>query len=110
MLPGRFKRTANAILTDLAVGAVPTAPTLGSALAVAAFTAGTAARAAVAAASLQTDLGAVGPVVTGTVVAALTLVPARPHAHSQTIARRAGRPPDDSAARVARTRPAEAGR
>jgi DHA1 family inner membrane transport protein len=68
--------SANAVLTDLAVGAVPTAPTLGSALAVAAFNAGTAVSTAVAAASLHTDLGAVGPVVIGAVVAALTLVPA----------------------------------
>lgn len=68
--------SANAVLTDLAVGAVPTAPTLGSALAVAAFNAGTAVSTAVAAASLHTDLGVVGPVVTGTIVAALTLVPA----------------------------------
>jgi predicted MFS family arabinose efflux permease len=68
--------SANAVLTDLGVRSAPAAPTLGSALAVAAFNAGTAVSTVVAATALESGLGAVGPAVTGTGVAALTLVPA----------------------------------
>jgi DHA1 family inner membrane transport protein len=74
-LLGFFGVGANPVLISLAVRFAGQAPTLGSALSVSAFNVGTAAGSWVAGLALESSLGAVGPAVIGTVVAALTLVP-----------------------------------
>jgi len=76
VLMGFFGLGANPILISLAVRYADHAPTLGSSLAVAAFNFGTAVASWVGALALESSLGAVGPVAVGTVVSALTLVPA----------------------------------
>ncbi len=74
-LLGFFGLGANPVLISLAVRYAGRAPTLGSALTVSAFNAGTAAGSWVAGRSLGSSLGATGPAVVGTVIAALTLIP-----------------------------------
>jgi DHA1 family inner membrane transport protein len=66
---------ANPVLIALAVRYAEHAPTLGSALSVAAFNFGTAAASWIGGVALGSSLGAVGPVVVGTVIASLTLIP-----------------------------------
>ncbi|MFI6517946.1 MFS transporter [Spirillospora sp. NPDC050679] len=74
-LLGFFGLGANPVLISLAVRFAGRAPTLASALTVSAFNLGTAAGSWVAGRALASSLGAVGPVVVGTAVAALTLIP-----------------------------------
>lgn len=76
VLLGAFGLSANSILIHLAVGYAGRAATLGSGLAVAAFNAGTAIGTTIAGATLTTSLGLSGPAVVGTVIVALTLIPA----------------------------------
>lgn len=75
-LLGLFGLGANPVLIALAVRYADHAPTLGSSLSVAAFNFGTAAASWVGGLALESSLGAVGPVVVGTAIAALTLIPA----------------------------------
>lgn len=74
-LLGLFGLGANPVLISLAVRFAGKAPTLGSALTVSAFNFGTAIGTWVAGMALDSSLGATGPAVVGTVVAALTLIP-----------------------------------
>jgi DHA1 family inner membrane transport protein len=74
-LLGFFGAGANPVLISLTVRFAGKAPTLGSALSVSAFNVGTAAGSWAAGLALDSSLGAVGPAVIGTVVAAITLVP-----------------------------------
>jgi predicted MFS family arabinose efflux permease len=74
-LLGFFGLGANPVLIALIVRFAGRAPTLGSALSVSAFNFGTAAGTWAAGRALDSSLGATGPAVVGTVVAALTLVP-----------------------------------
>ena len=74
-LLGLVGLSANPVLSALAVRSAGVAPTLGVALSVSAYNLGTAVGSGTAGATLGTGLGAVGPVVVGTAVAALTLVP-----------------------------------
>jgi DHA1 family inner membrane transport protein len=74
-LLGLFGLGANPALIALAVRYADHAPTLGSSLAVAAFNVGTAAASWVGGIALESSLTAVGPVVVGSVIAALTLIP-----------------------------------
>ncbi|MGY1650235.1 MFS transporter [Geodermatophilus sp. SYSU D01119] len=75
-LLGLLGLSANPVLSALAVRLGGAAPTLAVALSVAAYNLGTAAGTGIAGATLDSGLGAVGPGVVGTVVVALTLVPA----------------------------------
>ena len=75
VLLGLLGLSANPVLIALAVRAAGAAAALGAALTVSAFNAGTAVGTAVAGRALDSGLGANGPVVVGTVVAALTVVP-----------------------------------
>lgn len=75
VLLGLVGLSANPVLSSLAVRFAGVAPTLGVAMSVAAYNAGTAAGTWIAGASLETGLGATGPALVGTVVAAVTLVP-----------------------------------
>ena len=75
VLLGLFGLGANPVLISLAVRFAGQAPTLGSALSVSAFNVGTAVGSWVAGLALDSSLGAAGPAVVGTVIAALTLVP-----------------------------------
>ncbi|MEV6819295.1 MFS transporter [Nocardiopsis dassonvillei] len=75
-LLGLFGLGANPVLISLAVRYAAHAPTLGSSLSVAAFNFGTAAASWIGGAALTTGLGVTGPLVVGTAIAALTLVPA----------------------------------
>ncbi|MFC9089257.1 MFS transporter [Nocardiopsis dassonvillei] len=75
-LLGLFGLGANPVLISLAVRYAAHAPTLGSSLSVAAFNFGTAAASWIGGAALATGLGVTGPLVVGTAIAALTLVPA----------------------------------
>jgi DHA1 family inner membrane transport protein len=75
-LAGAFGLGANPVLMALVVRFAGQAPTLASGLTVAAFNFGTAAGSWVAGVTLSTTLGATGPAVVGTVIAALTLIPA----------------------------------
>ncbi len=74
-LLGLFGLGANPALIALAVRFAGRAPTLGSALTVAGFNLGTAAGSWIAGQALDSRLGAIGPAVAGTAVAALTLIP-----------------------------------
>ena len=76
VLLGLFGLSANSVLIHLAVRFAGKAATLGSALSVSAFNAGTAVGTAVAGAALVSPLGTTGPGLVGTVIAALTLIPA----------------------------------
>jgi predicted MFS family arabinose efflux permease len=76
VLLGVFGLSANSVLIHLAVRFAGKAATLGSALSVSAFNAGTAVGTALAGAALVSPLGTTGPGLVGTVIAALTLVPA----------------------------------
>ncbi|MFD9320401.1 MFS transporter [Streptomyces sp. NPDC060053] len=74
-LLGFFGLGANPVLISLAVRFAGRAPTLGSALTVSAFNLGTAAGSWCAGLALDSGLGATGPAVVGTSIAALTLIP-----------------------------------
>ncbi|WP_190814775.1 MFS transporter [Saccharopolyspora pogona] len=74
-LLGLFGLGANPVLIALAVRYSDHAPTLGSSLSVAAFNFGTAVASWIGGIALESSLGATGPVVVGTVIAALTLIP-----------------------------------
>lgn len=74
-LLGFFGLGANPVLISLAVRYAGTAPTLGSALTISGFNLGTAVGSLIAGAALDSSLGASGPAVVGTVIAALTLIP-----------------------------------
>lgn len=74
-LLGLFGMSTNPILVGMAVRYADQAPTLASALSTSSFNLGTAVGSWVAGFALQTALGATGPVVVGTVVAALYFVP-----------------------------------
>jgi len=76
VLLGLFGLGANPVLISLAVRYAGHAPTLGSSLSVAAFNVGTAAASWIGGIALGTGLGVTGPLVVGTAIAALTLVPA----------------------------------
>ena len=76
VLLGAFGLSANSVLIHLAVGYAGRAATLGSGLAVAAFNAGTAIGTTIAGATLTTSLGLSGPATVGTMIVALTLLPA----------------------------------
>ncbi|MFJ9176596.1 MFS transporter [Streptomyces sp. NPDC102360] len=75
-LLGFFGLGANPVLIALAVRYADRAPALASGLTVAAFNLGTAVGSWAAGLSLDGPLGTTGPAVVGTVVAALTLIPA----------------------------------
>jgi DHA1 family inner membrane transport protein len=75
-LLGLFGLGANPVLIALAVRYAGRVPTLGSSLSVAAFNCGTALASWIAGISLASPLADTGPVVVGTVIAALTLIPA----------------------------------
>jgi DHA1 family inner membrane transport protein len=75
-LLGLFGLGANPVLIALAVRFAGRAPTLGSALTVSAFNLGTAIGSWIAGFALESPLGAIGPAAVGTVIAALTLIPA----------------------------------
>ena len=75
-LLGLFGLSANSVLIHFAVGFAGKAAALGSALSVSAFNAGTAVGTAIAAAALATPLGITGPAAVGTLIVALTLIPA----------------------------------
>ena len=74
-LLGLTSMTVNPILIALAVRFAHRAPTLASALSTSAFNLGTAVGSWIAGRALDSSLGELGPPVTGTVIAALTLVP-----------------------------------
>ncbi len=74
-LLGLLGLSANPVLSALAVRFAGVAPTLGVAMSVSAYNVGTAAGSWAAGGALDSDLGAVGPAVVGTGIAALTLVP-----------------------------------
>lgn len=74
-LLGLFGMSTNPILISLVVGYADKAPTLASAMATASFNVGTAVGSWIAGMTLASSLGADGPVVVGTVVAALYFVP-----------------------------------
>jgi DHA1 family inner membrane transport protein len=75
VLLGLFGLSANPVLSSLAVRFAGVAPTLGVAMSVSAYNLGTAVGSAIAGASLSSSLGAAGPAVVGTGIAALTLIP-----------------------------------
>ncbi|MEU5092290.1 MFS transporter [Streptomyces sp. NPDC021356] len=75
-LLGFFGLGANPVLMALAVRFAKQAPVLASALTVSAFNLGTAIGSGIAGRTLDSSLGATGPALVGTVIAALTLVPA----------------------------------
>lgn len=76
VLLGLFGLSANGVLIHLAVRFAGQAATLGSALSVSAFNLGTAVGTAIAGAALLSPLGIKGPATVGTIVIALTLLPA----------------------------------
>ncbi|GAB4079494.1 MFS transporter [Modestobacter muralis] len=75
VLLGLLGLSANPVLSALAVRSAGVAATLGVALSVSAYNLGTAVGSLAAGRALESGLGAVGPAVVGTCVAALTLVP-----------------------------------
>jgi predicted MFS family arabinose efflux permease len=75
VLLGLFGLSANPVLSSLAVRFAGVAPTLGVAMSVSAYNLGTAVGSGIAGASLSSSLGAAGPAVVGTGIAALTLIP-----------------------------------
>ena len=74
-LLGLLGLSANPVLSALAVRFAGVAPTLGVAMSVAAYNLGTAVGSWIAGLTLGSALGATGPAVVGTVIAALTLIP-----------------------------------
>ncbi len=76
VLLGVLGLSANPVLSSLAVRFAGVAPTLGVALSVSAYNLGTAVGSWFAGRALDSGLGASGPAVVGTVIAALTVVPA----------------------------------
>lgn len=74
-LLGLFGMSTNPILISMAVRFAGQAPTLASALTTSSFNLGTAIGSWIAGIALGTSLGATGPVVVGTVIAALYFVP-----------------------------------
>jgi predicted MFS family arabinose efflux permease len=74
-LLGLIGLSANPVLSSLAVRFSGVAPTLGVAMSVAAYNLGTAVGSGIAGHTLDSGLGAAGPAVVGTAIAALTLVP-----------------------------------
>jgi predicted MFS family arabinose efflux permease len=76
VLLGLFGLSANGVLIHLAVRFAGTSATLGSALSVSSFNLGTAVSTAIASAALLSPLGIRGPATVGTIIAALTLIPA----------------------------------
>ena len=76
VLLGLFGLGANPVLVSLAVRFAGKAPTLGSSLSVSAFNVGTAAGSWLAGLAMVTPLGVTGPAMIGTIIAALTLIPA----------------------------------
>jgi predicted MFS family arabinose efflux permease len=74
-LLGLVGLSANPVLSSLAVRFAGVAPTLGVAMSVSAYNLGTAVGSGIAGATLGSTLGAAGPAVVGTVIAALTLIP-----------------------------------
>jgi DHA1 family inner membrane transport protein len=86
---GLIGLSANPVLSALAVRFAGVAPTLGVAMSVAAYNLGTAVGSWIAGLTLGSALGATGPAVAGTGLAALTLIPAVAIALAQR--RRAGR-------------------
>ncbi len=75
VLLGLVGLSANPVLTSLAVRFAGQAPTLASSLTVSAFNLGTAVGSWAAGLTLDSGLGATGPVVVGTLIAVLTLLP-----------------------------------
>jgi DHA1 family inner membrane transport protein len=75
VLLGLLGLSANPVLSSLAVRFAGVAPTLGVALSVSAYNLGTAAGSGLAGRALDSGLGATGPAVVGTAIAALTVVP-----------------------------------
>lgn len=75
-LLGFFGLGANPVLMALAVRFAKQAPVLASALTVSAFNLGTAMGSWIAGLPLDSPLGTTGPAIVGTVIAALTLIPA----------------------------------
>ncbi|MFP2903633.1 MFS transporter [Pyxidicoccus sp. 3LFB2] len=74
-LLGLFGMSTNPILISMAVQFAGQAPTLTSALTTSSFNLGTAIGSGIAGLALETSLGATGPVVVGTVIAALYFIP-----------------------------------
>ncbi|MEX5718175.1 MFS transporter [Geodermatophilus maliterrae] len=75
VLLGLIGLSANPVLSALAVRFAGVAPTLGVAMSVSAYNLGTAVGSGVAGRALDSGLGATGPAVVGTILAALTLIP-----------------------------------
>ena len=75
VLLGLLGLSANPVLGALAVRFAGIAPTLGVAMSVAAYNLGTAVGSGIAGRALDSEVGATGPAVVGTVFAALTLIP-----------------------------------
>ncbi|MEU6914291.1 MFS transporter [Streptomyces olindensis] len=75
-LLGLFGLGANPVLISLGVRFAGEAPTLGSALTVSGFNLGTAVGSWIAGLAIDSSLGVTGPAAVGTVIAALTLIPA----------------------------------
>ncbi|WP_369252768.1 MFS transporter [Geodermatophilus amargosae] len=75
-LLGLVGLSANPVLSSLAVRFAGLAPTLGVAMSVSAYNLGTAVGTGFAGSTLDSGLGAAGPAMVGTVLAAVTLVPA----------------------------------
>ena len=76
VLLGLVGLSANPVLSSLAVRFAGVAPTLGVAMSVSAYNLGTAVGSWIAGSTLSSGLGASGPAVVGTVIAAITLLPA----------------------------------
>jgi predicted MFS family arabinose efflux permease len=75
-LLGLLGLSANPVLSSLAVRFAGVAPTLGVAMSVSAYNLGTAVGSWIAGLTFGSALGTTGPAVVGTVIAALTLIPA----------------------------------
>ena len=73
---GLIGLSANPVLSALAVRFAGVAPTLGVSLSVSAYNLGTAVGSWIAGLTLGSAFGATGPAVVGTLIAALTLIPA----------------------------------
>ncbi|SDE85551.1 MFS transporter, DHA1 family, arabinose polymer transporter [Blastococcus fimeti] len=105
VLLGLLGLSANPVLSALAVRFAGVAPTLGVAMSVSAYNLGTAVGSWMAGRALDSELGATGPAVVGTVVATLTLIP------TVAIARRSRRPASgDAPPAVGPHRPRPSGR
>ncbi|MFD2094287.1 hypothetical protein [Blastococcus deserti] len=75
VLVGLLGLSANPVLSALAVRFAGVAPTLGVAMSVSGYNLGTAVDSGIAGSALESGLGATGPALVGTGIAALTLVP-----------------------------------